>query len=97
MEQVVHEVGHNAETFLVRSVVAKSRELSSLKTIQSTTLLRVEVRAVGIKPFDGLLRHFIPMHMVSQVIFAVGHEIGKDEGCGLFIVFSATHVNEEGW
>ena len=63
-------------------MIAERRELASLKTTERTTLLSVQVGAIGVEPVNRLRSNLIPINVVGEREIAVRNEVWKNEGSG---------------
>lgn len=63
-------------------MIAERRELASLKTTERTTLLSVQVGAIGVEPVNRLRSNLIPINVVGERETAVRNEVWKNEGSG---------------
>ena len=80
MEKVVHKVRDDTETFRSSSsVVAVRCEFARLKTIECLALLRVQIWAVVVEPFNRLFRNLVAMGVVCKLERAMRYKIREDE------------------
>lgn len=63
-------------------MIAERRELASLKTTERTTLLSVQVGAIGVEPVNRLRSNLIPINVVGERETAMRNEVWKNEGSG---------------
>jgi hypothetical protein len=91
VEEIIHEIRHHAEVFLVRGVIAEGSEFSGLQAKQGTTLLRIQVRTIRVEPGDRLLRDFVSVDVVLELILAMRHEVRKNERSGFLCAIDTAH------
>jgi hypothetical protein len=63
-------------------MIAERRELASLKTTERTTLLSVQVGAIGVEPVNRLRSNLIPIDVVGERETAMRNEVRKNERSG---------------
>lgn len=63
-------------------MITERRKLASLKTTERTTLLEVQVGAIGVEPVNRLRSNLVAIDVIGEREGAVRNEVWENEGSG---------------
>lgn len=66
MEEVVHKVGDDSETFILCGVVAEGGQFSSLEAVESFSTFIVQDRAIIVEPVNGFGCYSVPVLVINE-------------------------------